>query len=146
MLLYPVAQCYLQTWCRHQARGSQVRLLYVCGISWTKPVHSSSDASSSHHTYCMCMNHLRTAHVVNLADPGLARLLASQMKLLCRCSRKLPRVWKSSNCHSFFPPSNSLQLKFPENNHCVQQTVRGTVAVLSRAFSVLVYCVREMGV
>lgn len=90
-MLYPRAQCYLQTWHRHWARGSQVRLLYVCGISRTKSVHSYSDTSTSHHTYCMCMNHLCIAHVVNLADPGVARFLASQMKLLCRCSPKSGR-------------------------------------------------------
>ena len=140
-MLYPRAQCYLQTWHRHWARGSQVRLLYICGISWTKSVHSYSDTSSSHHTYCVCMNHLCTAHVVNLADPGVARFLASQMKLLCRCSHKLPCVWKSNKCNNLFTPSNSSQLKFPENNQHLQPTVWYMVAMLSRAFSVLQFTV-----
>lgn len=105
----------------------------------TLPVHIMPTACA----WTICVPHVS---FVNLADPGVARFLASQMKLPCRCSYKLPRVWKSSNCNNFFPPSNSSQIKFPENNHHLQQTVWCTMAVLSRAFSVLVYGVREMGV
>lgn len=89
-------------------------LLCVQGISWTKSVHRYSDTFSSHHTYSVYMNHLCTTHVINLVDPGAATFLASQMKLLCRYSHKLPHIWKSSKCYTFLP--QILQLKFPENN------------------------------
>lgn len=46
-------------------------------------MHGYSDTFSSHHTYCMYMNRLCSTHVTNLVDPGAARFLASQMKLLC---------------------------------------------------------------
>lgn len=92
---------------------SQMWLLCVWGISWTKSAYCYSDTFSSHHPCCRYTNHLCTTHVINLVDPGAARFLASQMKLLRRYSHKLPHIWKSSKCNNLFSSSNSSQLKFP---------------------------------
>lgn len=124
---------------------SQMWLLCVWGISWTKSAYCYSDTFSSHHPCCRYTNHLCTTHVINLVDPGAARFLASQMKLLRRYSHKLPHIWKSSKCNNLFSSSNSSQFKISSKKpNRANNLIYGTT--FSRAFSLLQFTISGEGI